>query len=263
MDFIVWSGDPILFSLGSLHVHWYGVMFALALFVGMKIMEWIFIKENKKVELVEHLFLYVIIGTVIGARLGHCLFYDPSYYLSNPFEIFAVWKGGLASHGGAMGVVTALYLFSQKYKYSYIWLLDRIVIPAVLAGAFIRLGNFFNSEIIGTPSQLPWAIIFSSFDNIPRHPAQLYEALAYFILAIIIFIIYKRGGSSLKSGTLFGFYLISIFSVRFMIEFVKFKQEAYSNDLILSTGQFLSIPFVLLGLYMLFFYGAKDSVTTL
>jgi len=254
MEYIVWSGDPILISFGSLSIHWYGVLFALAFFVGMKIMEWIFTHEEQKIEDVEHLFLYVILGAVIGARLGHCLFYDPSYYLANPLKIFAVWQGGLASHGGAMGVVMSLYIFSLRYNYRYIWLLDRIVIPALLAGAFIRIGNFFNSEIIGTASTLPWAIIFSNFDATPRHPTQLYESLSYFILFFIIVYLYKNSKSALKDGYLFGFYLISVFGVRFLIEFVKLKQEAYSNELLLSTGQFLSIPFIVLGLYTLFFY---------
>ena len=254
MEYIVWSGDPILISLGSLSIRWYGLLFALSFFVGMKIIEWIFTREKKKVEDVEHLFLYVILGAVIGARLGHCIFYDPSYYLANPLKIFAVWQGGLASHGGAIGVVISLYLFSLRYKYRYIWLLDRIVIPALLAGAFIRVGNFFNSEIIGIASTLPWAIIFSNFDAIPRHPAQLYESLSYFILSFVIFYLYKNYKGAVKDGYLFGFYLVSVFSVRFLIEFVKFKQEAYTNDLLLSTGQFLSIPFILLGIYMLVFY---------
>jgi prolipoprotein diacylglyceryl transferase len=215
-------------------------------------MEWIFTREKRRVDDIEHLFLYVIFGTIIGARLGHCIFYDPVYYLSTPLKVFAIWEGGLASHGGAMGVLIGVYLFSIKYGYRYLWIVDRIVIPASLAGAFIRLGNFFNSEIIGTPSTLPWAIVFENFDHIPRHPTQLYESLSYLIIFSILFGIYRLKGVSLRDGYLLGIYFVSIFSVRFMLEFIKFKQEAYSSDLALSMGQFLSLPFILFGVYLLY-----------
>jgi prolipoprotein diacylglyceryl transferase len=252
MEYIVWAGDPNILSIGGVTIRWYGVLFAFAFWIGMLIVEKIFISEGKRVEDVEYLFLYVMIGTVIWARLGHCLFYDPTYYLSNPIKIFAIWEGGLASHGGAIGVVSGVYLFCRKYNYRYIWLLDRMVIPSILAGALIRVGNFFNSEIIGTPTTLPWGIIFSRVDSIPRHPTQLYESLSYFILFAISSLIYLNYRDRLKDGFLFGFYLSSIFGVRFLIEFVKHKQEAYSNDFILNTGQMLSIPFILLGLFIIY-----------
>ena len=254
MEYFIWSGDPNLLSIGGITIRWYGVLFALAFWIGMNIVERIFIRENRRVEDVEYLFLYVMIGTIIGARLGHCLFYDPTYYLSNPFKILAIWEGGLASHGGAIGLVSGVYLFCKKHNYSYIWLLDRMVIPSILAGALIRIGNFFNSEIVGTPTTLPWGVIFTRVDLVPRHPTQLYESISYFTIFAISVWIYLKYQTKLKDGFLFGFYLISIFGVRFLIEFVKFKQEAYNNDLILNTGQFLSIPFILLGLYMMFLY---------
>ena len=259
MEYIVWSGDPNILSIGGVTIRWYGVLFAFAFWIGMNIVEKIFKREDKRVEDVEYLFLYIMIGTIIGARLGHCLFYDPSYYLSNPLKIFAVWEGGLASHGGAIGLVTGVYLFCRKYNYNYIWLLDRMVMPSILAGALIRVGNFFNSEIVGTPTTMPWGIIFSRIDMLPRHPTQLYEAISYFILFIISVLIYTKYYNKLKSGFLFGFYLVSVFGVRFMLEFVKTKQEAYNNDLLFTTGQFLSIPFILLGIYMLFIYNRKRA----
>lgn len=258
MEYIVWGGDPNIFSIGGVTVRWYGVMFAFAFWIGMQITEKIFKKEGKKVTDVEYLFVYVMVGTIIGARLGHCLFYDPIYYLSNPLKIFAVWEGGLASHGGAIGLITGVYLFCRKYKYDFIWLVDKMVMPSIIAGAFIRIGNFFNSEIVGIPTDQPWGIIFTQIDMLPRHPTQLYESFSYFILFAITVWIYQKYSDKLKAGLLFGFYLVSVFSVRFMLEFFKLKQANYDNDFGISTGQFLSIPFIILGIYMMFFYKYRD-----
>ncbi|MBL0721521.1 MAG: prolipoprotein diacylglyceryl transferase [Sulfurovum sp.] len=258
MEYIVWGGDPNIFSIGGITVRWYGVMFAFAFWIGMQITEKIFKKEGKKVTDVEYLFVYVMVGTIIGARLGHCLFYDPLYYLSNPLKIFAVWEGGLASHGGAIGLITGVYLFCRKYKYDFIWLIDKMVMPSIIAGAFIRIGNFFNSEIVGTPTTQPWGIIFEKIDMLPRHPTQLYESFSYFILFAITVWIYQKYSDKLKAGFLFGFYLVSVFSVRFMLEFFKVQQASYDNNFGISTGQFLSIPFIILGIYMMFFYKPKD-----
>jgi len=259
MDYIVWSANPILFTIGSVSVRWYGLLFALAFVIGAQIIEWIFRREHRDVSHVDHMFIYVIVATIVGARLGHCIFYDPSYYFANPLKILAIWEGGLASHGGTAGIFVGLYLFARKYNYEYIWALDRLAIVAALASAFIRLGNFFNSEILGTQTTLPWAIVFSHIDSIPRHPAQLYEAISYMMIFILLLTLYIKFGTKLKDGLLFGLLMLWVFGTRFMIEFVKVKQEAYSNDWGLSTGQFLSIPFVLLGIYMIFFYKAKKS----
>jgi len=252
LDYLVWDVDPILFRIGSLSVHWYGFMFAMGFVVGLKIMEYIFKKEGKNLDDIDKGLIYVMVGTVVGARLGHCLFYDPIYYLSNPLEILMIQKGGLASHGGAMGVLLGLYLFAKAQKYSYIWLLDRIVVPTALVGAFIRTGNLFNSEIIGDETRVPWAIIFARVDELPRHPTQLYEAFSYVIIFVILFSIYQKYAAKLKTGFLFGLYMSMTFGARFMIEFVKTKQAHYTTDLMLNTGQMLSIPFILLGLYMMF-----------
>jgi prolipoprotein diacylglyceryl transferase len=260
LDYFVWDVDPILFSMGSLSVHWYGFLFAMGFVVGLKIMEYIFKTENKNHDDIDTGLLYVMIGTVVGARLGHCLFYDPHYYLSHPIEILMIQKGGLASHGGAMGVLLGLYLFARAKNYSYMWLLDRIVVPTALVGAFIRTGNLFNSEIIGDETKVPWAIIFARVDELPRHPTQLYEALSYLLIFFIMFGIYRKYSVRLKAGFMFGFYMVATFGTRFMIEFVKTKQASYSSDLILNTGQILSIPFIALGFYMIFFY--KGTSTT-
>lgn len=259
MDFLVWNVDPNIFSVGSITIRWYGLLFALSFIMAIKIMEWVFKKEGKKVEDVDTLLIYMMIGTIAGARLGHCLFYDPIYYFSNPLKFLAVWEGGLASHGGAIGIILAGYLFTKKLNYNFIWLLDRIVIPAVLSGFFIRLGNLFNSEIIGLQSNLPWAIIFQRIDNIPRHPVQVYESITYLIIFTILFLTYKKYGIKLKEGFLFGLFMVTVFTARFLLEFIKVKQASYSNDFGISTGQLLSLPFVILGLYMIFVYKSKEA----
>jgi prolipoprotein diacylglyceryl transferase len=191
----------------------------------------------------------MIFGTVIGARLGHCLFYNPEYYLSNPIEIFKVWEGGLASHGAAIGILTAIYLFAKKKKnYPMLWTLDRIVIVVALAGTFIRLGNLFNSEIIGTPTEVSWAFVFTAVDDIPRHPAQLYESIAYFIIFLILLFIYYKGIEKNKNGLLFGLFLLLVFTFRFFVEFLKENQSGFEESLVLNMGQLLSIPFVIVGI---------------
>ncbi len=259
MDFLVWNVDPNIFSVGSITIRWYGLLFALSFIMAIKIMEWVFKKEGKKVEDVDTLLIYMMIGTIAGARLGHCLFYDPIYYFSNPLKFLAVWEGGLASHGGAIGIILAGYIFAKKLNYNFIWLLDRIVIPAVLSGFFIRLGNLFNSEILGSQSNLPWAIIFQRIDNIPRHPVQVYESISYLIIFTILFSTYKKYGTKLKEGFLFGLFMVTVFTARFILEFIKVKQSAYGNDFGISTGQFLSLPFIILGLYMIFLYKSKED----
>ncbi len=201
-------------------------------------MTWVFKKENRPQTDLEQLSVYMIFGTVIGARLGHCLFYNPAYYLSNPIEILKVWEGGLASHGAAIGILTAIYLFSEKKKnYSMLWVLDRVVIVVALAGTFIRLGNLFNSEIIGIPTDVSWAFIFTAVDDIPRHPAQLYESIAYFIIFLILLFIYYKEMEKTKSGLLFGLFLVLVFSFRFLIEFVKENQSGFEETMVLNMGQ--------------------------
>jgi prolipoprotein diacylglyceryl transferase len=249
LAFIEWSVSPEIFHLGPVSVRWYGFLFAMAFVAGYIIMSWVFKKEGRPKTDLEQLSVYMIFGTVIGARLGHCLFYNPEYYLSNPIEILKVWEGGLASHGAAIGIIIAIYLFSNKKKnYSMLWVLDRIVIVVALAGTFIRLGNLFNSEIIGIQTDVSWAFIFTSVDDLPRHPAQLYESIAYLIIFIILFLIYYKGIKKNKKGLLFGLFLVLVFTFRFFIEFVKENQSGFEEGLVLNMGQILSIPFVLMGL---------------
>ncbi len=248
--YITWEVSREIAKIGPLSLRWYGLLFALAFVFGFIILTRVYKLEKKPQTDLEQLSIYVILGTVIGARLGHCLFYDPSYYLSNPFEMVKVWEGGLASHGAAIGILIALYLFSKKKKdQSMLWVLDRLVIVVALGGALIRLGNLFNSEIIGMQTDVPWAFIFASVDGIPRHPAQLYESIAYFISFGVLYFVYMKQNKNLKQGFMFGLFLMLIFGFRFFVEFIKEDQSAFEAGMTLNMGQLLSIPFIIMGLY--------------
>lgn len=252
MEYFVWDMNPIAFSIGSIRVFWYGILFASAILTGLEYMKWVYRVEGKNEDDLESMFLYIVIGIVVGARLGHCFFYDPSFYLAHPMKIFAVWEGGLASHGGGAGVILALYLFAKKFKLNYLWLLDRVAIPTALFGFFVRMGNFMNSEIVGDSTDVPWAIIFERVDMLPRHPAQLYEGFSYLVIFIGLTLLYKYKRTTLKNGVLFGLFLITIFTVRILVEFVKVKQADYDTSFLhMATGQALSIPFLLIGVGLL------------
>jgi prolipoprotein diacylglyceryl transferase len=251
LAFIEWSVSPEIFNIGPISVRWYGFLFAMAFVAGYFIMIRIFNKEGRPSTDVEQLAIYMIFGTVIGARLGHCLFYNPSYYLTNPIEIIKVWEGGLASHGAAIGILIALHLYSKKKKgMTFLWIIDRVVIVVALAGTFIRLGNLFNSEIIGKPTDVSWAFIFTAVDNVPRHPAQLYESIAYFLIFLILIFIYLKRKEK-KDGLLFGLFLVLVFAFRFFVEFLKENQSGFEQGMALNMGQLLSIPFVLTGFYFI------------
>ncbi len=250
---IFWNVSPEIVKLGPITLRWYGLLFASGFVLGYIILSKIFQLEKKPQSDLEQLSIYVILGTIIGARLGHCLFYDPVYYLSHPIKILEVWEGGLASHGAAIGIITAIYLLSKKQKdKTMLWILDRLVIVVALGGALIRLGNLFNSEIIGTPTDLPWAFIFARVDDVPRHPAQLYESIFYFITFIILYLVYYKTDKKNKQGFLFGFFLALVFGFRFCVEFLKVEQSSFEKGMTLDMGQLLSIPFILIGFYFLF-----------
>jgi len=262
LAYIVSELSPEIFSIGIITVRWYSLLFATTFVVGYIIMHYIYKLENKNVDDLDVLGFYVIIGTIIGARLGHCLFYEPEYYFLNPIEMLKIWKGGLASHGGAIGILTAIWIYSKKKpNYSFLWTVDRVVIVVALGGLFIRLGNFFNSEVYGLPTDVPWAVVFASLqDNLPRHPTQIYEALTYFLIFILLFVIYKKSKSAPKDGLLFGIFLVLVFASRFMWEFLKEVQSDFEHNLLLDMGQILSIPFILLGVAMII-YSQKKSKT--
>jgi len=246
-----WNFDPVLFSLGSITIYWYGALFALAIISGYHLVKYMFARENRSQNNIDTLLTYVVLGVIVGARLGHCFFYDPQYYLSNPLKILAIWEGGLASHGGGLGAMLGIFLYSKKYRTPFIWLLDRISIPTALFGFFVRGANFLNSEIIGAKTSVPWAVVFERVDNLPRHPAQLYESIGYLIVFCLLFGLYSKTKLKERAGAIVGVFLTLAFTVRFLVEFIKEPQAAYSLGLGLNTGQLLSIPFLLLGLIAL------------
>lgn len=259
---IHWNVRPEIFSIGTFELRYYTLCFLLAFVSSYVLMLRIFKRENKPQELLDQLSIYIFLGTLLGARLGHCLFYEFDYYKDHPLEMllpFTYVNGefkltgfhGLASHGGAIGILAGIFLFCRKTKTDFLWITDRLVIVIPLAGAFVRVGNFFNSEIIGLPSDLPWAVVFDQVDQIPRHPAQLYEALSYVLIFILLWTIY-HWKSFLKPGFIFGIFLILLFGARFGLEFVKENQEAFEEGMKFNMGQLLSIPFVALGVYFLF-----------
>lgn len=249
---IHWNVDPTIFSLGPLYLRWYGLMFLISFTVGNFIFRWMCKKENKSVDGLDSLLTYVVAGTIIGARLGHCFFYEPQYFLSHPLEIFAIWQGGLASHGGGIGVLVSIWLFTRKYKnFAFFWIVDRAAPLVALAGFFIRIGNLFNSEIIGRPTNVAWAFIFDKVDLIPRHPTQLYESASYVLVSVIGMTNYKFFRYRPPQGLLFGVTLTGIFISRFIWEFFKENQEPFEANMFLNMGQILSIPFVLVGFYFI------------
>jgi prolipoprotein diacylglyceryl transferase len=258
---IHWNIDPVALSLGAIKVHWYGIFFALGLLSAFFLGEWIFKREGKDPKVLDAFFLYLIIGITLGARLAHVLFYDFDYYKEHLLEILYIWKGGLASHGGAIGAIIAVYLFCKKYKIDFEWMLARASLGAVLLAPFIRIGNFFNSEIVGLHTHSNFGVVFEKIDTLPRHPVQLYEALGYFIIFIITFLIYLKVDSKTftKIGT--GFVLVTVFTLRFFLEYVKTPQSEFANILPLSMGQILSIPFIIIGTILLLkgFKQIKDN----
>ncbi len=252
MASIHWDISPEILRIFGLPLRWYGLFFLFAFLFGFLLVQKIFRKEGKPEKDLDPLLYYMMGGTLIGARLGHCIFYDPAFYFGNPIEILKVWEGGLASHGGVAGILIALYLYCRKRPdQPYLWLLDRMTIPALLGSFFIRMGNLFNSEIVGIETDVPWAFVFVSHDLLPRHPAQLYEALTYLCLFLFFLQLYKRTVFQNTRGLMLGVFLICVFSARFLIEFVKTRQEAFSMGIPISMGQLLSLPLIVVGIVLL------------
>lgn len=251
---IEWSVDPQIFTLGdSFGIRYYGVLFALGFVIGYQFMSNVFKAEGRTQKQLDGLSMTMVIATVVGARLGHCLFYEPERYLADPISILKVWEGGLASHGAGIAIPIAIWLFSRRQKdITFFWVLDRLVIVIALAGSFIRLGNFFNSEIYGLPADVPWAVIFSRIDDVPRHPVQLYESVSYLVIAAILFLRYKALRPKVPEGHLLGLFLLLVFGARFFLEVFKVNQAEFIGDFPLNMGQMLSIPFVIAGFALLF-----------
>lgn len=265
LNYIHWNADPEIIRVFGIAIRYYGLLFVSGLLLSIYILGWIFKRENIPSEDLEKLSIYSIIGILAGARLGHCLFYEPSYYLLHPLEMILpiafppgggikfIGYQGLASHGGALGELIALYFYSRKAKHSMIDTMDLIAVVGCLAGAFIRFGNFMNSEIIGMPTTKPWGVIFERVDNLPRHPAQLYEAISYLIIFAIMMILYKTMRDKLKNGFFFGLVLVLCFTARFIIELVKENQVGFEDEMTFKMGQLLSLPYILVGVGFMIF----------
>lgn len=261
--FITWNVDPEIFRIGSIAVRWYGLLFALGFFLGYLILIKVFKKENIPIKILDELTTYMVVGTVIGARLGHCFFYEPTYYLHHPLRILMVWEGGLASHGAGIAIILSIWLFSVRHKMSFLWIFDRVVLTVALAGFLIRMGNLMNSEIFGYPTSLPWGFQFMRSTEladpmIPRHPTQIYEGLSYLLIFLFLWRYYYKKDGKPAPGFLFGSFLVLIFGARFFIEFLKEPQVRAVEDTLrmrvgMDIGQLLSIPFVLLGVALILY----------
>ena len=282
--YFVWDADPVMFSIGEHGIRWYGLLLAIGFLLAYIVLGRIMKKEGYEQKQTDKFAIYVIIGCVIGLRLGHCFFYNPGYYLSHPLEILKVWEGGLASHGGAIGILIAIWLYSRRSKMPYFEAIDKTAAVVPLAGAFVRIGNFINSEILGVPTTLPWGVKFlrnwEDLDNayvasngacpeldinclsdyvVARHPTQLYEALTYLLLGFLLIWLYRNRLEKLYRGTFIGIFLIVCFGSRFLIEFVKNDQVDFEANMALNMGQLLSIPFVLLGIGFLVYAFVKKQ----
>jgi phosphatidylglycerol---prolipoprotein diacylglyceryl transferase len=272
---IHWNASPEFFSLGPISVRWYGLMFALGFLLGYSILTQMLKFEGSDPVLVEKLFVYVIIATIVGARLGHVIFYGWEYYSKNLIEIFLpIAKGdngykfvgfqGLASHGGAMGIILAVWLFSIRVtKRPILWTLDRLVVPIALVGAMIRFGNLMNSEIYGVATNLPWGFIFErNNETVAKHPTAIYESICYLLsFGLLLYFYYKKKELKDRTGFLTGVFFIAIFSARFFIEFIKENQESFESGMSLNMGQILSIPFVVAGIVLVYFALTRPPVS--
>ena len=263
ISYIIWDVNPEIFTIpeflgfGPFPVRCYGLLFAAGFLIGKQIMIHVFKKEKKPLEDIDALTLYMVISTVVGARVGHFLFYEPEVLFKNPLEVILPPYAGLASHGAVVGIIIGLFLYSRSRKatgQTFLWVADRIVILVALAGSFIRMGNLMNSEIVGRPTDVAWGFIFmknTEFLQIPRHPAQLYESISCFVLFFILLALWNKFKENTPRGMLLGIFFVWVFTLRFLYEFLKENQEAFEANYALNMGQILSIPVVLLGLFFI------------
>ncbi len=248
------SVDPAALTIGPIILRWYGILFSGGFVAGYFMMHWFFRRKNYRTEDLDRLLIYLFVGTIVGARLGHCLIYDPDYYLANPIEILKIWRGGLASHGGTLGVLAAIYLFTLKKRYHFLELCDMLAVPVAMVACFIRLGNFMNSEILGIPTGGNFGVVFTTLgETFPRYPAQLFEAAAYLITFIILLTVYLKGEHKIPRGMILSLLFLLIFTSRFFIEPFKEEQADYSTGTIFTVGQILSIPFIIAALLLMIY----------
>lgn len=266
LNFITWDPSPEMFTIPGIDwpVRWYGLLWALALLASHFVMNRIYKVEGRTNKQLDTLTLYVILGTIIGARLGHCFFYGPLWdiydaqgnlleegYIDHPLNILKIYEGGLASHGGAIGIIIGTIYYCRREKESVYWIFDRLMVVVPLASMFIRFGNLMNSEIVGKKTSMSIGFIFVQLDNVPRHAAQLYEAIAYLFLFMAMYWLWKNKRDVIGQGFMFGLLLTCMFIIRFLVEFIKENQVEFENNLTLNMGQILSIPFILFGIYMM------------
>lgn len=268
MNFLAihWHVDPVLIHLGNFGIRWYSLLFVAGFVIGWYLFRWFFRREGVSEKLLDPLLYTLLIATIVGARLGHCLFYQPDYYLGSWqgfWEIFMPWKGGLASHGGAIALLLGMWWYASHYgkknDFDYLWILDRLVITVAFAGCLIRLGNLFNSEIYGDVTSLPWGFVFDlRGETEPKHPTQLYEALSYLLLGLFLVWVYAKKLDKVHRGFFLGTFLLCCFGMRFLIEFIKEPQVEFEQTMALNMGQLLSIPFIIGGIAILI-YAARSK----
>ncbi|HNX89760.1 MAG TPA: prolipoprotein diacylglyceryl transferase [Paludibacteraceae bacterium] len=277
LNYITWNVKPELFSVGELTVRWYGFLWAVGIFLALIIVQKLYKHEKLPETWIDKQFLYVVIGTIVGARLGHCFFYEwhllpqpveflgitfkyGNPYLTQPWKLLYIWQGGLASHGGAIGILIAMYLYHKNVTHrGFIWGLDRLVIGAAVTGLCIRLGNLMNSEIYGSATTLPWGFIFvRDGQTEPMHPTQIYEMLYCLATFLVCWWLYWKKEAYKRTGLIFGVFLLGIFGTRFLLEFIKLNQEAFEGGMILNMGQILSIPFIAWGVWLI--YDSKNHI---
>ena len=260
-----WHVDPAILHIGNFELRWYSILFVSGFILGWFIFKWFFQREKIDTKLLDPLLYTLLICTIVGARLGHCLFYQPDYYLGSWqgfWEIFMPWKGGLASHGGTIALILGMWWFAnhygKKHHFDFVWLLDHLAIAVAFAGAFIRFGNLFNSEIYGDVTNLPWGFVFElRGETEPKHPTQLYEGFTYLLLGFVLIALYKWRLDKMWRGQFIGIFLVVCFGSRFLIEFIKEPQVAFEESMVLNMGQLLSIPFILLGVFFLVWAAVK------
>lgn len=268
---IYWDFDPVMLRLGeNFDVRYYGLMWALAIGLAAMMFDRFVKREGLPEKVSESIFYFGTLATIIGSRVGHCLFYEPDKYLAEPLRILTdIRDGGMASHGAAIGLLIGLWLFSRRNKLPYLWSLDRIMIAVAIGGAMVRFGNLFNSEIIGAPTDAPWGFIFARLypagtpveAMVARHPAQIYEALCYVVtFVVLMWLYYKRDMARRRPGLMFGVGLIGIFLTRFLIEFVKENQEAFEQSMTLNMGQWLSVPFIVMAVALIWYSLSRPEV---
>jgi len=248
--FIRWNPNVEIFSIGNFGLRWYGFLFAMGSFLAYVVLYYIYKREKVDLKLLDWLTFYIFLAVLLGARLGHVFFYEWDYYKNHLSEIPMVWKGGLASHGAAIAIILALIIYVKQFKVNIWWLFDRMAIVIPISAAFVRFGNLMNSEIYGIATTLPWGFIYlhdKDAGTIPRHPTQLYEAFSYLLISAVLFILFLKNKGINRPGLFVGIFLSSMFTARFFIEFLKEVQVNFEKSMTLDMGQWLSVPFVLLG----------------